>query len=125
MKKIVIGGVIFVAALLSGCGTLGGNTAVANATTQSLEQQLKKGVTTTDDVKRIFGSPNSVQNYADGTEYWIYDSGRNNQTSAIFSMIPGSSTVGRAEDIAGTKSKSMSIFFDSRKRVVRHTLTTR
>jgi len=126
VRKIIICGLGFSFALLTACGTVGGNSAIENATTQSLSQSLKAGVTTTDDVKKLFGNPDYVDDSSDGSTYWSYGGGRNRQKRAIASLanIPYLSTLDDVNAASGAKRKSLSLHFSSNKRLRSYSLTS-
>lgn len=126
MKRMIMCGLGFSFVLLTACGTVGGNSSIENATTQSLSQSLKAGVTTTDDVKKLFGNPDYVDDSSDGSTYWSYGGRRNKQKRAIASLanIPYLSTLDDVNAASGAKRKSLSLHFNSNKRLRSYSLTS-
>ncbi|WP_337313374.1 hypothetical protein [Variovorax sp. CCNWLW235] len=126
MRKIIMCGLGFSFALITACGTVGGNSSIESATTQSLSQSLKTGVTTTDDVKRLFGNPDYVKDSNDGSAYWSYGGGRNSQKRAIASLasIPYLSTIDDINTASGAKRKSLSLYFNSNKKLTSYSLSS-
>jgi hypothetical protein len=126
VKRMIMCGLGFSFVLLTACGTVGGNSSIENATTQSLSQSLKTGVTTTDDVKRLFGNPDYVKDSNDGSAYWNYGGGRNSQKNAIAGLagIPYLSKLDDINTASGAKRKSLSLYFNSNKKLRSYSLSS-
>ena len=97
-RQIVLGAVCVVLCL-GGCANTG-NKSVADATPESIEAQIKVGVTTKSEIQSMFGAPMET-NYTDGgLLIWTY---RYDDTTALTAETVGSMilTLG----LAGAKSE--------------------
>ena len=105
-------GVALSLGLLSGCSSVG-NERIADASPESVSQQLAKGKSTQEDVRQLYGDPMKSSFTDSGNEIWEYEFSRLHSKPTNF--IPYVSLIHSGAE--GDK-KSLVIFFD-RSRVVR------
>lgn len=103
MKNVVM--ICVVCLFLAACASSGRNIDFSKA------DQLEKGVTTKEDVRKVFGEPTRVSKYGD-EESWIYNYSKTSGTANVLVRaipIPGSSFL--APD-PKTETKRLAITFD-------------
>ena len=112
----------FVAGLLpvflSGCASVG-NESIADASAQSVSEQLVKGRTTQDRVRQLYGDPAKTSFTDSGNEIWEYDFSRLHAKPTNF--IPYVSLIHSGAE--GDK-KSLVVFFNKSKVVQQYTLSS-
>ena len=73
MKKVSLGIVVSLMLVgFNGCAVKSGNVKLENLQRNDISQVIKKGSTTENGVRSIFGEPQSVDFMADGRKKWIY-----------------------------------------------------
>jgi outer membrane protein assembly factor BamE (lipoprotein component of BamABCDE complex) len=105
-------------ALLVGCSSAG-NERIADASSESVSQQLAKGKTTQEDVRQLYGDPMKSSFTDSGNEIWEYEFSRLHSKPTNF--IPYVSLLHSGAE--GDK-KSLAIFFDKRKVVQQYTINS-
>ena len=105
-------------ALLGGCASVG-NESIADATPESVSEQLIKGRTTQDHVRGLYGDPAKTSFTDSGNEIWEYDFSRMHAKPTNF--IPYVSLIHSGAE--GDK-KSLVIFFDKSKVVRQYTISS-
>ena len=105
-------------ALLGGCASAG-NESIADATPESVSEQLIKGRTTQDHVRGLYGDPAKTSFTDSGNEIWEYDFSRMHAKPTNF--IPYVSLIHSGAE--GDK-KSLVIFFDKSKVVRQYTISS-
>lgn len=79
MKYLIILSIL----LISACGATGPNISQASV------NQLQKGVTTTNDLRRLFGNPTTVTTSATGDTMWSYTNIQTSVDAATYIPIVG------------------------------------
>ncbi|KDD50883.1 hypothetical protein L533_0733 [Bordetella bronchiseptica OSU553] len=105
---------------LAACETLqSGQGGADKYSPTALRENLKKGVTTVEDVRRIYGEPRSIDQGPEGVTMMVYDpdTSRNDMLSTAMSAV-GLGSVGGA---ARPESRSLYVHFE-RNRVVSYSL---
>jgi outer membrane protein assembly factor BamE (lipoprotein component of BamABCDE complex) len=105
-------------ALLGGCASVG-NESIADASVQSVSQQLVKGKTTQAQVRQLYGDPMKMSFTDSGNEIWEYGFSRLHSKPTNF--IPYVNVIYSGAE--GDK-KSVVIFFDKSKVVQQYTVGT-
>ena len=105
-------------ALLGGCASAG-NESIADATPESVSEQLIKGRTTQDHVRGLYGDPAKTSFTDSGNEIWEYDFSRMHAKPTNF--IPYVSLIHSGAE--GDK-KSLVIFFDKSKVLRQYTISS-
>jgi outer membrane protein assembly factor BamE (lipoprotein component of BamABCDE complex) len=105
-------------AFLGGCASVG-NESIADASQQSVSEQLIKGRTTQAQVRELYGDPMKTSFTDSGNESWEYEFSRLRSKPTNF--IPYVSAIYSGAE--GDK-KSLVIFFDKRKVVQQYTIST-
>ncbi|MBI1840337.1 MAG: outer membrane protein assembly factor BamE [Verrucomicrobia bacterium] len=108
MKKIIC----VTAAVLTLCGCA----SVGRKIDQSKVDQIKQGVTTREEVRKLIGSPDQLIKTSDGVEMWIYSYFLVTTKGSTFIPIIGAFAGG-----ANTTSQSLSISFGADGIVSRYT----
>ena len=111
-------GVALSLGLLSGCSSVG-NERIADASPESVSQQLAKGKSTQEDVRQLYGDPMKSSFTDSGNEIWEYEFSRLHSKPTNF--IPYVSLIHSGAE--GDK-KSLVIFFDKSKIVQQYTIST-
>jgi outer membrane protein assembly factor BamE (lipoprotein component of BamABCDE complex) len=105
-------------ALLSGCASVG-NERIADASSQTVSEQLVKGRTTQSQVRELYGDPAKSSFTDSGNEIWEYEFSRLHSKPTNF--IPYVSLIHSGAE--GDK-KSLVIFFNKSKVVQQFTLNS-
>ena len=105
-------------ALLGGCASVG-NQSIADASQQSVSEQLVKGKTTQAQVRELYGDPMKTSFTDSGNESWEYEFSRLRSKPTNF--IPYVNLVYSGAE--GDK-KSLVIFFNKSKVVQQYTIST-
>jgi outer membrane protein assembly factor BamE (lipoprotein component of BamABCDE complex) len=105
-------------ACLAGCASVG-NESIADASAQSVSEQLIKGRTTQAQVREVYGDPMKTSFTDSGNESWEYEFSRLRSKPTNF--IPYVSMIHSGAE--GDK-KSLVIFFDKRKVIQQYTIST-
>ena len=105
-------------AFLSGCASVG-NERIADASLQTVSEQLVKGKTTQEHVRQLYGDPMKTSFTDSGNEIWEYDFSRMHAKPTNF--IPYVSLIHSGAE--GDK-KSLVIFFDKSKVVRQYTVSS-
>ncbi|RUO28768.1 hypothetical protein CWE12_10665 [Aliidiomarina sedimenti] len=103
MKKIIA---ILTIIWLTGCASAGVQIDPAQI------QDIEKGVTTEQEVKNMFGSPNSSGITAEGELFYVYTFARSTTNAATFIPVVGLFAGGSNTDI-----EMLQIWFDSERKV--------
>jgi len=103
---------------LGGCASVG-NESIADASPESVSQQLTKGRTTQAQVRQAFGDPMKTSFTDSGNETWEYEFSRLRSKPTNF--VPYLNIIHSGAE--GDK-KSLVIFFDKRKVVQQYTVST-
>ena len=111
-------GIALALGLLSGCSSVG-NERIADASPESVSQQLAKGKSTQEDVRQLYGDPMKSSFTDSGNEIWEYEFSRLHSKPTNF--IPYVSLVYSGAE--GDK-KSLVIFFDKRRIVQQFTINS-
>lgn len=107
-----------VSAFLAGCASVG-NQSIADASVESVSQQIAKGRTTQAQVRQAYGDPMKTSFTDSGNETWEYDFSR--LRSKPVNFIP---YVNAIYSGAEGEKKSLVIFFDKHKIVQQFTVST-
>ncbi len=110
--------VALLSAFLGGCASVG-NERIADASIESVSQQMFKGSTTQSQVRQLYGDPIKTSFTDSGNEIWEYDFTR--LRSKPTSFVPYVNVIYSGAE--GDK-KSLVIFFDKRKIVQQFTVST-
>ena len=105
-------------ALLSGCAS-SGNESIADASLQTVSEQLVKGKTTQAQVRQLYGDPMKSSFTDSGNESWEYEFSR--MRSKPINFVPYVNVIYSGAE--GDK-KSLVIFFDKSKVVQQYTIST-
>lgn len=105
-------------ALLGGCAS-SGNESIADASAQSVSEQIVKGKTTQAQVRQIYGDPIKTSFTDSGNESWEYEFSRLHSKPTNF--IPYVNWIHSGAE--GDK-KSLVIFFNKSKVVQQYTVST-
>jgi len=108
----------FLSAFLGGCASVG-NESIADASQQTVSEQLVKGKTTQLQVRQLYGDPMKSSFTDSGNESWEYEFSRLRSKPTNF--IPYLNVIHSGAE--GDK-KSLVIFFDKRKVVQQYTIST-
>jgi hypothetical protein len=94
---------------LSGCETLSGSTGDKYSTT-ALRQNIKIGVTTSEDIRAMYGRPDYVVDGPNGPEFWSYevDRGANSMLQTAASFIPVFGASAAADQVGDSRTLSIS-----------------
>ena len=103
---------------LGGCASVG-NESIADASPESVSQQLTKGRTTQAQVRQLFGDPMKTSFTDSGNETWEYEFSRLHSKPTNF--IPYVNIIYSGAE--GDK-KSLVIFFDKSKVVQQYTISS-
>ena len=114
MKKII--GSLLVALSLVGCASTG-NQNVKAATQESVRAQLKEGVTTKDEVRKMLGEPSSVSFTDSGNEIWTFKYSEAQSHASNFIPIVGLFSSG-----ADVKNKEVIVLFDKDGKITKYTM---
>jgi hypothetical protein len=106
------------AALLSGCASVG-NESIADASSQTVSEQLVKGKSSQEHVRQLYGDPGKTSFTDSGNEIWEYEFSRLHSKPTNF--IPYVNLIHSGAE--GDK-KSLVIFFDRRKVVQQYTISS-
>jgi outer membrane protein assembly factor BamE (lipoprotein component of BamABCDE complex) len=109
--------VALLSCMLAACVSVG-NESIADATYDSVAANLRKGITTQADVRKVYGDPLKTSFKSNGFESWEYEFTR--MQSRPTNFIPYVNLVHSGAD--GEK-KSLVIFFDKRKVVQDYTMS--
>lgn len=105
IRKILLG--LGVCMSLTACQTIsgGGNDIYSPA---ELSKNLKVGVTTSEEVRGIYGKPNQTSSGPTGPDLWVYrvDEGANSLIDQAISFLP----IGGVSTVAGTMQENRSLF---------------
>jgi outer membrane protein assembly factor BamE (lipoprotein component of BamABCDE complex) len=105
-------------ALLSGCAS-SGNESIADASVQTVSEQLVKGKTNQAQVRQLYGDPMKSSFTDSGNESWEYEFSR--MRSKPINFVPYVNVIYSGAE--GDK-KSLVIFFDKSKVVQQYTIST-
>jgi len=105
-------------ACLAGCASVG-NESIADASSESVSQQIVKGRTTQAEVRALYGDPIKTSFTDSGNEMWEYSFSRLRSKPTNF--VPYVNLVYSGAE--GDK-KSLVLFFDKRKILQQYTLST-
>lgn len=105
-------------AFVGGCASVG-NESIADASAESVSQQIYKGRTTQAQVRQLYGDPMTTSFTDSGNETWEYDFSR--LRSKPVNFIP---YVNAVYSGAEGEKKSLVIFFDKHKIVQQFTVST-
>ena len=105
-------------AFLSGCASVG-NERIADASLQTVSEQLVKGKTTQEHVRQLYGDPVKTSFTDSGNETWEYEFSRLHSKPTNF--IPYVNLIYSGAE--GDK-KSLVIFFDRSKIVQQYTISS-
>jgi len=103
---------------LGGCAS-SGNESIADASQQTVSEQLVKGRTTQAQVRQLYGDPMKTSYTDSGNESWEYEFSRMHSKPTNF--IPYVNIIYSGSE--GDK-KSLVIFFDKRKVVQQYTISS-
>jgi len=117
MSRIDLVGALL-AALLAGCASAG-NDRIADATRETVSQQLFKGKTSQAQVRQLYGDPMKTSFTDSGNEIWEYEFSRLHSKPTNF--VPYVNVVYSGAE--GDK-KSLVVFFDKSKIVQQYTIST-
>jgi predicted small secreted protein len=110
LKKILLS--VLVMLSLSACETLQ-SAGTDKYSTTALKENLKVGVTTPDEVRRIYGEPDRTSDDPSGPRSWVYfiDDSKNALIDSAISFIPlyGVSTAKNAV----TETRNLMVFFQN------------
>ena len=70
-----LGGLVLIGATATGCTYTNGNKALRGVTATSIAEHIKRGVTTREEIKALFGEPSNVSYIDNGLEAWTYYAG--------------------------------------------------
>ena len=105
-------------ALLSGCAS-SGNESIADASRETVSEQLVKGKTTQAQVRQLYGDPMKSSFTDSGNELWEYEFSR--MRSKPINFVP---YVNALYSGAEGDKKSLVIFFDRSRVVQQYTIST-
>ena len=105
-------------ALLSGCAS-SGNESIADASVETVSEQLVKGKTTQAQVRQLYGDPMKSSFTDSGNESWEYEFSR--MRSKPINFVPYVNAIYSGAE--GDK-KSLVIFFDRSRVVQQYTIST-
>ncbi|MDC7712321.1 hypothetical protein [Vogesella indigofera] len=114
MKKILLSA--FIALALVGCAS-SGNRVLKNETHQTVAAKIINGSTSKEDVRKMFGDPQTTSFTDSGSEIWKYEF--SNVTADAINYVPIVNWFGSSA--SGTK-KELSVLFDKNDIVVRHSM---
>jgi len=109
---------VLLSAVLGGCASVG-NESIADASAQTVSEQLVKGKTTQLQVRQLYGDPIKSSFTDSGNESWEYEFSRLRSKPTNF--IPYLNLIHSGAE--GDK-KTLVIFFDKRKVVQQYTIST-
>jgi outer membrane protein assembly factor BamE (lipoprotein component of BamABCDE complex) len=109
---------VLLSAVLGGCASVG-NESIADASAQTVSEQLVKGKTTQLQVRQLYGDPLKSSFTDSGNESWEYEFSRLRSKPTNF--IPYLNLIHSGAE--GDK-KTLVIFFDKRKVVQQYTIST-
>src|SRR5262252_2191449 len=110
--------VTLLSAFLAGCSS-SGNERIADASQQSVSEQLVKGRTTQAQVRELYGDPMKTSFTDSGNEIWEYEFSRLRSKPTNF--VPYVNVIYSGAE--GDK-KSLVVFFDKSKIVQQYTIST-
>ncbi len=116
-------GYLILALMLAGC-TYTDSKKQSNFTPGVVKESIVKGVTTQNDLVKLFGSPNIVSKDKDGKEVWTYSkhSASTNSKNSFFSFLIGGA--GSAYGNTSSASFSLVITFNDRNVVEDYSMTS-
>jgi len=114
MKKVFT--LLFVALSIAGCASTG-NQNVKAATQESVKAQLKEGVTTKEEVRKMLGEPTSVSFTDSGNEIWTFKYSEAQSHASNF--IPIVSLFSSGADV---KNKEVVVLFDKDSKITKYTM---
>ncbi len=117
MKKIMIAAMLS-SALLAGACTSTGNKVLKEETQETVATKLSPGMTQ-DEVQAIFGQPLDTTYTDSGNEIWKYSFSKTKLKAKSFIPYYGLLDSGAKGD-----AKTLTIFFDTTGRLVRHSMTS-
>ncbi|MCG0995991.1 MAG: hypothetical protein LKI03_05825 [Acetobacter indonesiensis] len=106
MKLSSFAGCLTVLLLLSACSSAG-NESIRNETVESVDQKIKDGVTTKQEVRAAYGDPLETSFTDSGHEIWKYSFARMSQNGTNFIPYYGAFTAG-----SHGKAKTLSVIFN-------------
>ncbi len=110
MKRMVQWSGLLIAVLVSGCAATRAQR--DPVTFGMVKERLQVGITTQDDVLRVFGAPNIITRTREGQESWAYQrsgyssSERGAAVTAFGGGLPGAGLVGGAGSVWGSTYES-------------------
>ena len=113
-----LGGLVLIGATATGCTYTSGNKALRGVTSTSIAEHIKRGVTTREEIKALFGEPSNVSYIDNGLEAWTYYAGTTTVDAVNF--IPLVNLLGTS--MPGTM-KYLAILFDENDRVKKYVIT--
>src|SRR5262245_33627259 len=117
-SRIGLVGAVLLSACLAGCASVG-NTSIADASADTVSQQISKGRTTQAQVRQLYGDPMKTSFTDSGNESWEYEFSRLRSKPTNF--VPYVNLVYSGSE--GDK-KSLVILFDKRKVIQQYTIST-
>lgn len=118
MKKSSIFLAVVTALFLAGCAS-SGNVVLKDETSKTVAQKIKKGKSTKDDVRGVYGDPYTTSFTDSGNEIWKYEFVKAHMTASSF--IPVVSMFKSGSE--GNK-KELVVMFDSRGIVKNFSMST-
>ena len=107
--------IILIALLLSGCNNVNQVEPVqkSNLTTGMVKKTIIEGVTTQNEILKVFGAPNIITKNKSGNEVWTYDtiSVEKSAEEGYWNVIVGGTSGGKSS--ASTRTFTLMIEFDS------------
>lgn len=113
-----LGGLVLIGATATGCTYTSGNKALRGVTATSIAEHIKRGVTTREEIKALFGEPSNASYIDSGLEAWTYYAGTTTVDPVNF--IPLVNLLGTS--MPGTV-KYLVILFDENDRVKKYVIT--
>ena len=117
-SRIGLVGAVLLSACLAGCASVG-NMSIADASADTVSQQIFKGRTTQAEVRQLYGDPMKTSFTDSGNESWEYEFSRLRSKATNF--VPYVNVLYSGAE--GDK-KSLVLFFDKRKVVQQYTIST-
>lgn len=106
---------IIICLALAGCAAQQGNHILADVKHEDLKDKLKEGVTTTENVRAIFGDPLDTRMNLDGSEEWVYELVRADVKATAYIPIVNLFSSG-----ADTDKKTLRVLFDKKGVLVKY-----
>lgn len=114
--KIMSNSLVAIACLfLAGCAAQQGNHILADVKHEDLKGKLKEGVTTTENVRAMFGDPVDTRMNLDGSEEWVYELIRADAKATAYIPIVNLFASG-----ADTDKKTLRVLFDKKGVLVKY-----